>query len=117
STVALSATDPVLEWNSIMLTTTAAQNPFFQARFAAITQVAVFEAVNTIDQDFDPYLGTLTAPRGASDQAAAIAAAHAVLRNYFPANVAALDAAYAASLAGIPDGRRKQDGIAVGEAA
>jgi len=59
--------DPVLEWNSIMLGVTAAQNPFFQARFAAITQVAVFEAVNTIDQDFDPYLGTLTAPRGASD--------------------------------------------------
>ena len=38
--------DAVLDWNAIMLTTLAAQNPFAQARFAAITQLAVFEAVN-----------------------------------------------------------------------
>ena len=56
STAALSANDPVLEWNAIMVSTTAGQNPFFQARFAAITQLAVFEAVNAIDKDFDPYL-------------------------------------------------------------
>jgi hypothetical protein len=117
ATAALAHDNPVLEWNSIMLSTTAAQNPFFQARFAAITQLAVFEAVNAIDGDFDPYLGTLQAPRGASDEAAAIAAAHAVLKNYFPANASTLDAAYAASLSHIPDGRRKQDGIATGEAA
>ena len=62
STVALSANDPVLEWNAIMVSTTAGQNPFFQARFAAITQLAVFEAVNAIEKDFDPYLGTVAAP-------------------------------------------------------
>jgi len=117
ATAAFPATDPVLEWNSIMLATTATQNPFFQARFATITQVAVFEAVNATDPEFDPYLGSLSAPRGASAEAAAVAAAHAVLENYFPANAAALDAARAASLARIPDGVRKQDGIAVGEAA
>jgi hypothetical protein len=117
STAAVSSTDPVLEWNSIMLNTTASQNPFFQARFAAITQLAVFEAVNTIDRDFEPYLGTITAPPGASADAAAIAAAHAVLENYFPGNASALDAAYAASLARIPNGSAKQDGVAVGAAA
>jgi hypothetical protein len=46
----------------------------------------VFEAVNAIDKDFDPYLGTVAAPPTASAEAAAVAAAHAVLRNYFPAN-------------------------------
>jgi hypothetical protein len=111
------SSDPVLEWNSIMVNTTATQNPFFQARFAAITQLAVFEAVNAIDRDFDPYLGTIVAPRGASRDAAAVAAAHAVLKNYFPGNASALDAALDASLARIPDGPAKQDGIAVGEAA
>ena len=114
---AASAGDPVLEWNSIMVSTTATQNPFFQARFAAITQLAVFEAVNAIDKDFEPYLGTITSPSGASPDAAAVAAAHAVLENYFPGDASALDAAYAASLAGIPNGSAKQDGIAVGEAA
>jgi hypothetical protein len=117
STVALASDDPVLEWNSIMLSTTAAQNPFFQARFATITQLAVYEAVNAIEQDYDPYLGTVTAPPTASKDAAAIAAAHAVLKNYFPANAPALDAARDASLAAIRDGRSKREGIAVGEAA
>ncbi len=111
------ANDPVLEWNSIMLSTTAGQNPFFQARYAAITQLAVFEAMNAIEGDFDPYLGSVTAPRTASTEAAAVAAARAVLVNYFPANAPSLDAAYAASLARIPDGVRKQQGIAAGEAA
>jgi hypothetical protein len=63
STAAVSSTDPVLEWNSIMLNTTANQNPFLQARFAAITQLAVFEAVNAIDKDFEPYLAQV--PSGA----------------------------------------------------
>lgn len=117
STAAVSSTDPVLEWNSIMVTTTATQNPIFQARFAAITQLAVFEAVNAIDKDFEPYLGTITAPSGASADAAAVSAAHAVLGNYFPGDAASLDAAYATSLARIPDGSAKQDGIVVGEAA
>lgn len=117
STVALSSNDPVLEWNSIMVNTTAGQNPFFQARFAAITQLAVFEAVNAIDKDFEPYLGTITAPLGASPDAAAVAAAHDVLLNYFPVDKAALDAAELVSLARIPDGTPKQDGIGVGAAA
>lgn len=117
SSAALSADDPVLEWNAIMVSTTAGQNPIVQARFAAITQLAVFEAVNAIDKDFDPYLGTVTAPPTASAQAAAVAAAHTVLKNYFPAIASALDTARVASLAGIGDGIPKQEGIAVGEAA
>ena len=117
SAAAVSSSDPVIEWNSIMVNTTATQNPFFQARFAAITQLAVFEAVNAIDRDFEPYLGTITAPSGASPDAAAVAAAHAVLGNYFPSDASALDAAYAASLASIPNGSAKTEGIEVGEAA
>jgi hypothetical protein len=40
-----------------------------------------------------------------------------VLRNYFPGSAAMLDAALAESLATIPDGQGKTDGIAVGQAA
>lgn len=117
SAAAVSSADPVLDWNSIMVSTTAGQSPFAQARFAAITQLAVFEAVNAIDKEFDPYLGTITAPPGASPDAAAIAAAHDVLVNYFPASKTTLDAAEATSLASIADGPAKQNGIAVGMAA
>jgi len=100
-----------------MLHTISAQSPFAQARFAAITELAMFEAVNACTRDYEPYLGTVTAPAHASPDAAAIAAAHRVLRNYFPATAATLDGLRAASLAAIPDGQSKTDGIAVGEAA
>lgn len=114
SSAAFSSSDPVLEWNAIMRSTVASTNPFFQARFAAITQLAVFESVNAIDKDYQPYLGAMTPPPGASAEAAAAAAAHKVLENYFPADSNALDAAFTASLDGISD-NGKQDGIAFGE--
>jgi hypothetical protein len=109
--------DVVEEWNAILLDTLAGQNPFAQARFAAITHLAVFEAVNAIEARYEPYLGTIGAPPGASPDAAAVAAAHMVLKQYFPARAATLDAARASSLAALPDGAAKEDGIAVGEAA
>jgi len=115
--VAIARADVVLDWNVIMVSTIGGQNPFAQARFAAITQIAVFEAVNAITGQYDPYLGTIAAPPGASAEAAAVAAAHDVLKNYFPASAASLDAARANSLAAIPNGQAKGDGIVVGEAA
>jgi hypothetical protein len=114
---AISRADVVLEWNSIMVTTLSSQNPFAQARFAAITQLAVFEAVNAVTGDYQPYLGTIPASPGASADAAAVAAAHRVLRTYFPGSADALDARRNASLASIPDGPAKDMGIALGIAA
>jgi hypothetical protein len=109
--------DVVLDWNQIAVSTTSVgQNSFTQARYMAITQLAVFEAVNAITGEYEPYVGTLVAPQGASAAAAAAAAAYRVLKSYFPA-AATLDAAYAASLTAIPEGAAKTDGIATGEAA
>ncbi|HYU57107.1 MAG TPA: hypothetical protein VEO00_03535 [Actinomycetota bacterium] len=108
--------DVVLNWNatavSTMLGQSPAPNPFAQARFMAITQLAVFEAVNAVTGEYQPYLGTIDAATGASADAAAIAAAHAVLLNYFPGSAAALNAERSSSLAAIPDGPAKDDGVA-----
>ena len=111
--------DVVLDWNQIAISTLVkqGQSPFAQARFMAITQLAVFEAVNAITGDYQPYLGTVVAPAGASADAAAVTAAHDVLKHYFPLAAPTLDAAYAASLAAIPDGSAKNGGIATGQAA
>ena len=111
--------DVVLDWNTIAVNTAIAngQNPFAQARGAAIVQLAVFEAVNTITGDYHPYLGNIVAPPGASAEAAAVQAAYRVLRTYFPASAATLDAERAISLASIPNGQAKDDGVATGEAA
>jgi hypothetical protein len=116
-TQTIARADVVLDWNAIMQSTISGQAPFPQARFAAITQLAVFEAVNAIQKDYQPYLGTINAPQGASAEAAAVAAAHTVLKSYFPASAAALDAARASSLAVIPNGASKDAGISVGEMA
>ena len=110
--------DVVLDWNAIAVSTLVSQgqSPFAQARFMAITQLAVFEAVNAITGDYKAYLGTVAAPVGASADAAAVAAAYYVLKNYFPL-APNLDSAYAASLAAIPGGSAKSGGIATGQAA
>ena len=110
--------DAVLDWNEIAVNTAIAngQNPFAQARYGAIVQLAVFEAVNSITGDYRPYLGTIVAPHGASPDAAAVEAAYRVLTTYFGPS-AILDADRSNSLALIPDGQAKTDGIATGDAA
>ena len=115
-TAAPARADVVLDWNATMVSVMNVP-PFPGARFAAITQIAVFEAVNAITGQYEPYLGTIAARQGASPEAAAAAAAHRVLRTYFPGQATVLDAAFATSLSAIADGPAKVDGVAVGEAA
>jgi hypothetical protein len=122
--------DVVLQWNEIAVRTLTTQNPalnpFAQARFAAIVQLAVFEAVNTITGKYEGYLGSPSAPTGntiaaaagSSPEAAAAAAAHKVLTTFFAGNTAALDADLAATLAAIvASPAAKANGVAAGEAA
>jgi hypothetical protein len=114
---ARAADDLVLKWNEIAARTVLATNPFNQARIMAITQLAVFEAVNAVTGDYEPYLATPTAASpGASVDAAVVVAAHRVLTNYFPApaTVALLDAARDSDLGTIPDGPDKTAGKTVG---
>jgi hypothetical protein len=115
---AVANADVVLDWNVIAVDTAVAnkQNPFAQARYAAIVQLAVFEAVNAITGDYQPYLGTITAPPGASAEAAAIEAAYQTLSTYFPNSASTLFIERTNSLAQIPDGQSKSDGIATGDA-
>src|SRR3984885_8550550 len=116
---AVAKADAVLDWNVIAVNTAVAnsQNPFAQARYAAIVQLAVFESVNAITGEYHPYLGTIVAPPGACPEAAAIQAAYRVLSTYFPTSAPTLGAERASSLASIPDGQAKTDGIATGDAA
>ena len=117
-TPALASADIVLDWNAIAARTVlAGQSPFSQARLMSIVQLAVFEAVNAITGEYEGYLDEpIAAPDGASADAAAIAAAHRVLKTYFPTNTS-IDTDRMNALAAIPDSQAKTDGIAVGEAA
>lgn len=97
----------------------------------AIVEGAVYDAVNAIKGGHDPYLPGLNAPTSASKGAAASTAAHDVLIGLIDqapltatltadvktAIKARLDAEYASSLAEIPAGDAKANGIKVGAAA
>ena len=112
------AEDIVLKWNDIAARTAVATSPFNGARVMAIVQLSVFEAVNAITGDYEPYLDPATAaPAGASVDAAVIIAAHRALTNYFPAATSVLDAARDLDLGAIPDSPAKTAGMGVGLAA
>ena len=110
--------DVVLDWNVIALKTTAAApfNPPLETRNMAIVHAAIFDAVNSITSESPAFIIRLRAPRGASAEAAAVAAAHVTLVKLYPDQQAMLDAAYNASLSRIPDGPSRAGGVRVGEA-
>lgn len=96
----------------------AALNTNLASRIQAIQAVAVYNAVNSILQ-FGTAYGSYNVPAapGASPEAAAAQAARDVLVNYFPTQQTTLDSLLATSLAAIPNGQSKTDGIAAGSAA
>jgi hypothetical protein len=116
----LSAQNVVVQWNDIASTTIVTNGKeasVASGAWFAYVHLAVFDAVNAIDHRFEPYLFTTRAPAGASQDAAAVAAAHRVLAHYFPGQQTRLDAQFALSLAGISDtGTNIAAGVAVGEA-
>jgi hypothetical protein len=117
----LARADTVTEWNlnaSNALFVGAGQPPQVSVTHLAMVHGAVYDAVNAIDGGYEGYLLTSrVASPFDSKEAAAATAAYRVLRNLVPLQQAVLDAQYAASLAGVPDGSSKTRGIAVGEAA
>lgn len=107
--------DPVTDWNArIVAAATAGRAGPPGLMDIALVHLAMHDAVQAIEGDYQPYHYTNPAALGAgSPAAAAIAAAHRALVLLYPAQAAGLDAAYAidiAPYAGDP-------GIAVGEAA
>jgi hypothetical protein len=113
----LLAADMVTEWNQKANACVLEANilPFAGTRVMAIMHTAMFDAINSIEGRYTPYKFKVAAPAGSSSAAAGAAAAHATLVALFPEQKAALDAAYAATLAQVPDGARRTAGIAVGE--
>jgi hypothetical protein len=94
------APDPVLQWIGIMNDAVLAggTSPFFTSRTTAMVSASVFDAVNGIDPRFQPLHVRPNAPGGASQRAAAIQAAYAILALAYPIQVPALTTQLNASL-------------------
>ncbi|HEU5135673.1 MAG TPA: vanadium-dependent haloperoxidase [Steroidobacteraceae bacterium] len=90
--------DAVVDWNDITVQAVSAGRPGpIGAVDVALVQVAVHDAVQAIDRQFEPYHAEIEAGRGGARgrrSAAVAAAAHDVLVGMYPAQATALDATY-----------------------
>jgi hypothetical protein len=125
----------VQQWNKIAEDTVVGSGTFQPEGvvYMAYVSAAVYDAVVAIEGGFEPYGPSITAPPGASVDAAVVEAAYRTLWAYFPPETCPasppnvrefclgvrprLGEFYAEALALIPDGPRKDDGRAVGLAA
>jgi hypothetical protein len=100
---AAAAPDPVLEWVGVMNTAVLAggSSPLVSSRVVALVSAAVFDAVNGIEPRYRPLHVRPDAPHHASQRAAAIQAAYAMLLNVYPAQSASLTTQRNASLAAL----------------
>ena len=108
----------VPEWSLIAQNSIVAVGQKFPgeaAVYMGIVHAAIYDAAVAVSGGYEPYRVSPVVPPGASLDAAVATAAHRVLVALFPLQEAASTSAYEASLAGIPDGQPKTDGIAAGE--
>src|SRR5213080_637898 len=105
----------VAQWNKIAEDTVVGSGAFQTEGFIymAYASAAVYDAVVAIEGGFEPYGPAITAPAGASVDAAVVEAAYRTLVNYFPLQAANLGAFYTEALGSIPDGTAKSAGQAV----
>jgi hypothetical protein len=80
-----------------------------------MVHAAMFDAVNSIEQRYRPYLVQLPADPATSKEAAAAAAAATVLATIDAKTAGDMKAALASYLAPLPDGVAKSDGVGLGE--
>lgn len=119
------AVDPILEWNAIAIEVNRISysgnvvndqlGPTRSSRALAIEHAAMFDAWNSINRQFTPYLVQAPNFRVASDVAAVAQAAHDTLVAMYPSQTAFIDAKLTETLARVPNGTRETRGINVGK--
>jgi hypothetical protein len=111
--------DAVCDWNIKVgeIVVSAKMGPPPANRAMAIANTAVYEVVNAITKRYPAGALKLDVAPGASVDAAVAAANRTALAKLLPSQLAAIDSAYQAALAKVPDGVAKTSGIAAGERA
>jgi len=109
--------DVVIAWDRTLTAAIRADklNVGLASRAMAMVMGSVYDAVNDIDHAHAVYLTNATVPSTTSAVASASAAAYLVLVALFPDQKAHFDATLAESLATVPNGPARSDGIALGQ--
>ncbi len=111
--------DVVTDWNEVMRATLVQdeeyQNPGMASRTQAMMNLAIYDAINGINQQNPTFYNYGFSPsNGASTEAAAATAAHGVLAGIYPHLQMTLDSALNASLEAISDANARAAGEAFG---
>lgn len=116
--------DTICEWMDYAQTVGTAAAPPADAprtgehdRAGTQAALAMFEAVNAIDRQYESYVGMEAADPSASQDAAAATAAFQVMLAHFPSQKAGLEDSYNITMLNIADTVARDKGKAIGEAA
>jgi hypothetical protein len=108
--------DVITDWDEKAVAfVTPRMPPPATGRVMAMVHIAMFDAVNSIERRYHPYLIQLPAATMTSKEASAATAAATVLAGLHPDAAADLRDALASYLATIAEGHAKSDGIKLGE--
>ena len=97
-----SSANVVFEWNQILQDTVPVPHNPLTPRFFAMTHIAMFDAINAIEREFEPYRVRVRSLGYGSPDAAAAQAAHDVLVVINPSATAVYDAALARQIGDRP---------------
>jgi hypothetical protein len=111
--------DVITDWNARAdaIATDKRLLPPVHGRALAMMHVAMFEAVNAIDQRYVPYRLELVADRKTSGDVAAAVAGHDVLVALFPDQKTTLDALLAETVSRVAEAPAKERGLILGHKA
>ena len=104
----------IIEWNQLLQSNIPPTAGLFSFRYYAMMHIAMFDAVNSVEQDYKRYHVLVKANRAASPEAAAAQAAHDVLVALIPAAEATFDDALESRLEALPRWRAGR-GVVVGK--
>jgi hypothetical protein len=108
----------VIHWSGVAANAiVVGRPPASSSVLGGMVHGAMYDAVAAVEGGLEPFATGVTAPPGASADAAVAQAARDVLVARVPLQAAAVQTAYDAYMASIPDGPAKDGGKAVGAAA
>jgi PAP2 superfamily len=116
ATVKVARGNPIVAWDSLALGAFQNQNtsPAEAARDLAVLHAAQYDAVAAVTSPDSAYQVHVTAPQGASAEAAADSSAYTVLTGLFPLLKSTFSTAYSDSVAGLPNNPSTTSGLALG---
>ena len=89
----------VIQWNQTLQTLFVGTGPGIHLRALPMMHIAMFDAINSIEDAYTPYLGEVKSSHGASAEAAAATAARDVLAALYPSQTTMFDTLLSTQLA------------------